>query len=73
MGCRGYGYFILGHFVAGHIVWCTDKMSVDKILVDKMPVKIARGVGGQNAGHFMGQEGQNANIIKTLYMILMIK
>ena len=48
MGCRGYGYFILGHFVAGHIMRCTDKMladkmSVDKILVAKMPVKIARG------------------------------
>ena len=24
--------------------------------------------GGQNAGHFMGQEGQNANLIKTLNM-----
>ena len=66
MGCRGYGYFILGHFVAGHSVQCTVKMLADKILVDKMPVKIAR--GGQNAGQFMGQEGQNANIIKTLYI-----
>ena len=38
VGCRGYGYFILGHFVVGHIVRCTDK-----ILGDKMPVEIARG------------------------------
>ena len=43
MGCRGYGYFILGHSVTGHITWCMDKMSVDKILGDKTPVKIARG------------------------------
>ena len=28
------------------------------------PVKIAG--GRQNAGHFIGQEGQNANLIKTL-------
>ena len=38
MGCRGYGYFMLGHFVAGHITRCTDKMSADKIKQ-----------GGQNA------------------------
>ena len=31
MGCRGYGYFILGLSVVGHITRCTDKMSVDKI------------------------------------------
>ena len=24
--------------------------------------------GGQNAGHFMGQGGQNANLNKTLYI-----
>ena len=46
MGCRRYGYFILGHFVVGHIMWCTDKMSADKTLGDKTPVKIARGGGG---------------------------
>ena len=61
VGCRGYGYFILGHFVAGHITRC-----MDNILGDKTPVKIAR--GGQNAGHFMEQGGQNANIIKTFYI-----
>ena len=61
MGRRGYGYFILGHFVAGHIVQCTDN-----ILGDKTPVEIAR--GRQNAGHFMEQGGQNANIIKTFYI-----
>ena len=43
MGCRRYGYFILGHFVAGHITRCMDKMLADKILGDKMPVKMARG------------------------------
>ena len=43
MGCRRYGYFILGHFVMRHITQSTDKMSADKILGDKMPVKIARG------------------------------
>ena len=55
VGCRGYGYFILGLSVVGHITRCTDKMSVDKILGDQMPVKIARGGGGgggQNAVHF---------------------
>ena len=46
MGCRGYGYFILGLSVVGHITRCTDKMSVDKILGDQTPVKIARGGGG---------------------------
>ena len=43
VGCRGYGYFILGLSVVGHITRCTDKMSVDKILGDQTPVKIARG------------------------------
>ena len=43
MGCRGYGYFILGLSVVGHITRCTDKMSVDKILGDQTPVKIAGG------------------------------
>ena len=57
----GYGYFILGHFVAGHITRC-----MDNILGDKTSVKIAS--GGQNAGHFMEQGGQNANIIKTFYI-----
>ena len=38
MGCRRYGYFILGHFVVGHIARCTDK-----ILGDKTPVETARG------------------------------
>ena len=57
----------VGHFVVGHTMRCTDKMSTDKILVDKMQVKM-QGGGGQNAGHFMGQGGQNANIIKTLYI-----
>ena len=42
VGCRGYGYFILGHFVAGHIMRCMDEMWVDKILRDKTPVKLAR-------------------------------
>ena len=37
VGCRGYGYFILGLSVVGHITRCTDKMSVDKS---------ARGGGG---------------------------
>ena len=46
VGCRGYGYFILGLPVVGHITRCTDKMSVDKILGDQTPVKIARGGGG---------------------------
>ena len=46
VGCRGYGYFILGLSVVGHITRCTDKMSVDKILGDQTPVKIARGGGG---------------------------
>ena len=46
MGCRGYGYFILGLSVVGHITRCTDKMSVDKILGDQTPVKITRGGGG---------------------------
>ena len=57
----GNGYFMVGRFVAGHITRCTDKMSADKILGDKTPVKIAR--GGQNASHFKGQGGQNANLI----------
>ena len=61
VGCRGYGYFILGHFVVGHIARCTNK-----ILGDKTPVEIA--MGGQNVGHFMGQGGQNANIINTFYI-----
>ena len=65
MGCRGYGYFILGHFVAGHITWCMHKMSADKILGTKRQSKLQ---GAQNDGHFMGQGGQNANIIKTLYI-----
>ena len=43
VGCRGYGYFILGLSVVGHITRCTDKMTVDKILGDQTPVKIARG------------------------------
>ena len=61
VGCRGYGYFILGLSVVGHITRCMDKMSVDKILGDQTPVKIAKGGGGgQNAVHFMGQGGQNA-------------
>ena len=71
VGCRGYGYFILGLSVVGHITRCTDKMSVDKILGDQTPVKIARGGGGgggQNAVHFMGQGGQNAYLNKTLYI-----
>ena len=38
VGCRGYGYFILGNFVAGHMTRCLDNM-----LGDKTPVKIARG------------------------------
>ena len=66
VGCRGYGYFILGLSVVGHITRCMDKMSVDKILGDQTPVKIAR--GGQNAVHFMGQGGQNAYLNKTLYI-----
>ena len=70
MGCRGYGYFILGLSVVGHITQCTDKMSVDKILGDQTPVKLQRGGGGggQNAVHFMGQGGQNAYLNKTLYI-----
>ena len=60
VGCRGYGYFILGHSVAEPITWCTDKMSGTQ--------RQSKLQGGQNAGHFMGQGGQNANIIKTLYM-----
>ena len=40
VGCRGYGYFILGLSVVGHITRCTDKMSMDKILGDQTPVKI---------------------------------
>ena len=50
VGCRGYGYFILGLSVVGHITRCTDKMSVDKILGDQTPVKIARGGGGTKWG-----------------------
>ena len=42
MGCRGYGYFILGHFVAGQIMRCTDKMSSEKILGEGTPVKITK-------------------------------
>ena len=42
MGCRRYGYFILGHFVVRHITWSTGKMSADKTLWDKMPAKFAR-------------------------------
>ena len=34
-----------------------------KMPVDKTLVKIA---GSQNASHFMGQEGENADLMKTL-------
>ena len=61
MGCRGYGYFILGHFVAGHITRC-----MDNILGKQNDSQNCK--GGQNAGHFMEQGGQNANIIKTFYI-----
>ena len=30
VGCRKYGYFILGHFIEGHIMRCMDKMSAAK-------------------------------------------
>ena len=61
VGCHGYGYFILKLFVAG------------QRYMDKNPSRQNAGGqntsqncrGGQNAGHFMGQEGQNANLIKT--------
>ena len=53
VGCRGYGYFILGLSVVGYITRCTDKMSVDKILGDQTPVKIARG-GGTKCCPFYG-------------------
>ena len=53
VGCRGYGYFILGLSVVGHIMRCTDKMSVDKILGDQTPVKTARG-GGTKCCPFYG-------------------
>ena len=66
MGCRGYGYFILGLSVVGHITRCTDKMSVDKILGEQ--TSKLQGGGGQNAVHFMGQGGQNAYLNKTLYI-----
>ena len=59
VGCRGYRYFILGHFVAGHITRCMDNILLDASQNCK---------GGQNAGHFMEQGGQNANIIKTFYI-----
>ena len=65
MGCRRYKYFILGYFVAGHITWCMDKISADKILGDKTPVKIAL---DKMLPTLMGQGGQNANLIKTLYI-----
>ena len=52
---------MLGHFVMGHITWCTDKMSAEKILGGQNANQNCK--GGQNAGHFMGQGGQNANLI----------
>ena len=61
MGCCGYGYFILGHFVDGHIT-----QSMNKMLADRTPVKIAR--EDKMLPTFMRQGGQNADLIKTLYV-----
>ena len=58
VGCRGYGYFILGLSVVGHITRCTDKMSVDKILGDQTPVKIARGGGDKMLSILWDREGK---------------
>ena len=60
----------LGHFIAGQIIRSTDKTPADKMSVDKTD-KIGQNTsqnrrGGQNTGHSVGQEGQNANLIKTL-------
>ena len=48
-------------FVTRHITRCTDKMSADKILGGQNASQNCK--GGQNAGHFKGQGGQNANLI----------
>ena len=66
VGCRGYGYFMLGHFVAGHITRC-----MDNILGDNTPVKIARGT---KCWPFYGTGRPKCQYYQNiLYMILMIK
>ena len=45
---------------------CTDKTPAEKMLVDKTLSKLH---GRQNAGHFMGREGQNPNLNKTLIVL----
>ena len=66
VGCREYGYFILGHFVAGtyHAVHRQNVGSQNT--GGQNASRTCK--GGQNAGPFMGQGGQNANLFKILYM-----
>ena len=72
MGCRGYGYFILGHFVMGHITRCTDKMSADKILGGQNASPNCK--GGQNAVNFYGTlRAKCQSYQNTLYITLMVK
>ena len=45
VGCRGYGYFILGHFVAGHIEQCMDFFGARKKWAGKKGAQEKRGPG----------------------------
>ena len=62
VGCREYGYFILGHFVAGHITRCIDKMSGDKILGGTKRQSKLQGGGGGGGG------GAKCQYYQTLYI-----